>query len=63
MTHRNTRRFWVVWKDGGGTEVEVDESAQRLYIGESPFDIAATIACLSDDQHAQPTNIKYVREV
>jgi len=63
LTTPYTRRFRIIWKDGGSTDVEVDDGAQRLYRGESVFEIAAILACLNDDAHAQRTNIKYVREV
>jgi hypothetical protein len=59
----DTRRFQVVWKDGGSKQVEVDDAARRLYEGETIFEVAAAIACASGESHAQHSNIKDVKEV
>lgn len=59
----NTRRFQVVWKDGGSTFVDVDDAARRLYEGETVFEVAAAVACASEGRHAQHINIKDVKEV
>ena len=46
----DSRRFIVTFVGGGSMTVEVDEGAQRLYAGESPFDIAAFIVAEQTDR-------------
>ena len=63
MNLRRTRKFRVVWKDGGSEDVIVDDEARRLYMTEDDWEIAAALACIGSDLHKVRINIKDVREL
>lgn len=43
--------YRVLWKEGGETIVSIDDATQRLWRGETRWEIAAAIACVRENKH------------